>query len=78
MKSFKSSPSGARSNCLEVTFLPNNLVGIRDSKNPPAPHWCSLTTRWRCHERTGHQLFTVASMWSRANRHGQTSAGQPT
>ncbi|WP_433624407.1 DUF397 domain-containing protein [Nocardia sp. CA-120079] len=34
---FKSSRSGASSNCVELAFLPNNHVGVRDSKNPSGP-----------------------------------------
>ncbi|WP_280245391.1 DUF397 domain-containing protein [Nocardia abscessus] len=30
---FKSSYSGGDKECVEVAFLPNNLVGVRDSKN---------------------------------------------
>lgn len=30
---FKSSRSGADKNCVEVAFLTNNTVGVRDSKN---------------------------------------------
>ncbi|WP_083897675.1 DUF397 domain-containing protein [Nocardia vinacea] len=33
-KWFKSGHSGAHSNGAEVTFLPNTLVDVRDSKNP--------------------------------------------
>jgi hypothetical protein len=31
---FKSSHSGASQNCVEVAFLPGQLVGVRDSKHP--------------------------------------------
>ncbi|WP_307188865.1 DUF397 domain-containing protein [Nocardia anaemiae] len=46
MKSFKSSPSGAQSNCVEVTFLPNKLVGVRDSKNPSGPALVFTSAEW--------------------------------
>ncbi|WP_433757124.1 DUF397 domain-containing protein [Nocardia sp. CA-135398] len=36
-KWFKSSRSGAHSNCVEVALLPNTLVGVRDSKNRSGP-----------------------------------------
>lgn len=31
---FKSSRSSARKECVEVAFLDQDLVGVRDSKNP--------------------------------------------
>ncbi|MEV5839646.1 DUF397 domain-containing protein, partial [Nocardia sp. NPDC052112] len=34
---FKSTRSGANGDCVEVAFLPNTLVGVRDSKNPSGP-----------------------------------------
>ncbi|MGW1739483.1 DUF397 domain-containing protein [Nocardia sp. NPDC001965] len=34
---FKSSFSGADKNCVEVAFLIDGAVGIRDSKNPAGP-----------------------------------------
>ncbi|MEV4236938.1 DUF397 domain-containing protein [Nocardia sp. NPDC049737] len=37
-KWFKSSHSGAHSNCIEIAFLPNNHVSVRDSKDAPAQH----------------------------------------
>ncbi|MEV5839645.1 DUF397 domain-containing protein [Nocardia sp. NPDC052112] len=50
-KWFKNSHSGAPSNCVGVAFLPNNLVGVRDSKNPSGPtpvftpaEWSAFTT----------------------------------
>ncbi|WP_440099704.1 DUF397 domain-containing protein [Streptosporangium sp. H16] len=33
----KSSRSNADSNCVEITRLNNNRVGVRDSKNPNGP-----------------------------------------
>ncbi|MGW4770312.1 DUF397 domain-containing protein [Nocardia sp. NPDC004278] len=48
---FKSSRSGGDKNCVEVAFLPNTLVGVRDSKNPSSPalvftpaEWSAFTT----------------------------------
>ncbi|MFI5782072.1 DUF397 domain-containing protein [Nocardia sp. NPDC051570] len=34
---FKSSRSGGKEDCLEAAFLPGDMVGIRDSKNPTGP-----------------------------------------
>ncbi|BCK57148.1 DUF397 domain-containing protein [Nocardia wallacei] len=34
---FKSSRSGASKDCVEVAFLEQGLVGVRDSKNPSGP-----------------------------------------
>lgn len=34
---FKSSRSGGDKNCVEVAFLADGAVGIRDSKNPAGP-----------------------------------------
>lgn len=31
---FKSSYSGNQADCVEVAYLPEGLVGVRDSKNP--------------------------------------------
>ncbi|MGK8485996.1 DUF397 domain-containing protein [Nocardia asiatica] len=48
---FKSSYSGGDKECVEVAFLPNGLVGVRDSKNPAGPalafssrDWSAFTT----------------------------------
>lgn len=43
---FKSSRSGASSNCVEVAFLPNSHVGVRDSKNPSGPALVFTATEW--------------------------------
>lgn len=47
---FKSSRSGGSKNCVEVAFLPDNAVGVRDSKDPSgsalaftAGEWSSFT-----------------------------------
>ncbi|MFF7941176.1 DUF397 domain-containing protein [Nocardia gamkensis] len=49
---FKSSYSSADRDCVEVAFLREGLVGVRDSKNPAGPalvfttgEWHSFTTR---------------------------------
>ncbi|PSR67250.1 DUF397 domain-containing protein [Nocardia sp. MDA0666] len=34
---FKSSHSGASENCVEVAFLADSLVGVRDSKHSAGP-----------------------------------------
>jgi hypothetical protein len=34
---FKSSRSSASKDCVEVAFLDEGLVGVRDSKNPSGP-----------------------------------------
>ncbi|MRH86394.1 DUF397 domain-containing protein [Nocardia sp. SYP-A9097] len=34
---FKSTRSGAGKECVEVAFLNNGRVGVRDSKNPAGP-----------------------------------------
>ncbi|MEV4129845.1 DUF397 domain-containing protein [Nocardia sp. NPDC049707] len=54
---FKSSRSGGSSNCVEVAFLPNNRVGVRDSKNPSGPalvftpaEWSAFTAATTCGE----------------------------
>lgn len=36
-KWFKSSWSGGSENCVEVAFLPNSAVGVRDSKDVAGP-----------------------------------------
>ncbi|MET8877695.1 DUF397 domain-containing protein [Nocardia sp. NPDC004604] len=43
---FKSSHSGGSSDCVEVAFLPNTLVGVRDSKNPSGPALVFTPTEW--------------------------------
>ncbi|MFI6955539.1 DUF397 domain-containing protein [Nocardia sp. NPDC050408] len=43
---FKSSHSGASSDCVEVAFLPNPLVGVRDSKNPSGPALMFTPAEW--------------------------------
>ncbi|MEV6338939.1 DUF397 domain-containing protein [Nocardia vinacea] len=43
---FKSSHSGANANCVEVAYLPNTLVGVRDSKNPSGPALVFTPAEW--------------------------------
>ncbi|GAB2719508.1 DUF397 domain-containing protein [Nocardia thraciensis] len=43
---FKSSRSGGGENCVEVAFLPDNLVGVRDSKNPGDPALVFTADEW--------------------------------
>ncbi|MFJ1460059.1 DUF397 domain-containing protein [Nocardia sp. N2S4-5] len=43
---FKSTRSGGSENCVEVAFLPNDLVGVRDSKAHPGPALVFTTTEW--------------------------------
>ncbi len=45
-KWFKSSYSGASQNCVEVAFLPDSAVGIRDSKNPSGPALVFTAAEW--------------------------------
>jgi len=45
-KWFKSSRSGADKNCVEVAFLSNDLVGVRDSKNPSGPALLFRSAEW--------------------------------
>ena len=43
---FKSSRSGGSKNCVEVAFLSNNVVGVRDSKNPTGPALTFTPAEW--------------------------------
>lgn len=43
---FKSSFSGADKNCVEVAFLADGAVGIRDSKNPAGPALVVGSAAW--------------------------------
>ncbi|WP_159838968.1 DUF397 domain-containing protein [Nocardia sp. CY41] len=56
---FKSSYSSAEKDCVEVAFLGEGCVGVRDSKNPTGPalvftprEWDSFTARIASNERT--------------------------
>ncbi|TLG17784.1 DUF397 domain-containing protein [Nocardia cyriacigeorgica] len=42
---FKSTHSGADSNCVEVAFLPDG-VAVRDSKTPQTPPLLLTPTQW--------------------------------
>ncbi|WP_439957541.1 DUF397 domain-containing protein [Nocardia crassostreae] len=48
---FKSSYSGSQGDCVEIAWLSQGVVGVRDSKNPTGPalafgasEWASFTT----------------------------------
>ncbi|PPJ32632.1 DUF397 domain-containing protein [Nocardia nova] len=43
---FKSGRSDGSRNCVEVAFLPNNVVGVRDSKNPTGPALMFSAAEW--------------------------------
>ncbi|WP_433196296.1 DUF397 domain-containing protein [Nocardia sp. CA-107356] len=43
---FKSSYSGGNGNCVEVAFLSNDLVGVRDSKNLSGPTLTFTSAEW--------------------------------
>lgn len=45
-KWFKSSRSGGDKNCVEVAFLSNDLVGVRDSKNRSGPALLFTSAEW--------------------------------
>ena len=45
-KWFKSSRSGGDKNCVEVAFLSNEFVGVRDSKNPAGPALRFTRSEW--------------------------------
>ncbi|MGY4101394.1 DUF397 domain-containing protein [Nocardia sp. R16R-3T] len=57
---FKSSRSGGNANCVEVAFLPNNHVGVRDSKNPSGPALVFTPAEW--------SAFTAATTRGEFNR----------
>lgn len=42
----KSSWSGGSENCVEVAFLPNNAVGVRDSKDRTGPALVFAAAEW--------------------------------
>jgi hypothetical protein len=42
----KSSRSGAAGHCVEVAFLENNGVGVRDSKDPSGPALVFTPAEW--------------------------------
>ncbi|MGW0049469.1 DUF397 domain-containing protein [Nocardia cyriacigeorgica] len=43
---FKSSRSGGRTDCVEVAWLANGHVGVRDSKNPTGPALVLAPNQW--------------------------------
>ncbi|AHH19163.1 hypothetical protein NONO_c43790 [Nocardia nova SH22a] len=43
---FKSSRSDGSRNCVEVAFLSNAVVGVRDSKNPTGPALVFSAAEW--------------------------------
>jgi hypothetical protein len=43
---FKSSRSGGTKECVEVAFLDNGIVGVRDSKNPTGPALTFTPAEW--------------------------------
>ncbi|WP_280349907.1 DUF397 domain-containing protein [Nocardia abscessus] len=43
---FKSSYSSAEKDCVEVAFLGEGSVGVRDSKNPAGPALVFTPTQW--------------------------------
>ncbi|WP_280271049.1 DUF397 domain-containing protein [Nocardia wallacei] len=43
---FKSSFSGSGSQCVEIAWLPNGGVGVRDSKNPTGPALTFTPSEW--------------------------------
>ncbi|MGF6886517.1 hypothetical protein ABIA39_004709 [Nocardia sp. GAS34] len=50
---FKSSRSSAMKDCVEVAFLDEGLVGVRDSKNPTGPALVFAPNEW--------DVFTAAA-----------------
>ncbi|MFX0575504.1 DUF397 domain-containing protein [Nocardia nepalensis] len=45
-KWFKSSRSTASKECVEVAFLDDGMIGVRDSKNPTAPALVFTAGEW--------------------------------
>lgn len=45
-KWFKSSRSSGRTDCVEVAWLPDAHVGVRDSKNPAGPALVFAPNQW--------------------------------
>ncbi|NKY55571.1 DUF397 domain-containing protein [Nocardia flavorosea] len=43
---FKSSWSSGQQNCVEVAFVSDELVGVRDSKNPSGPPLLFGAAEW--------------------------------
>ena len=49
---FKSSRSGGTKDCVEIAFLDNGIVGVRDSKNPTGPALAFTPTEWDAFTRS--------------------------
>ncbi|MBY8862381.1 DUF397 domain-containing protein [Nocardia sp. CA2R105] len=43
---FKSSRSGGSQDCVEVAFLDEGMIGVRDSKNPNGPALVFAPSEW--------------------------------
>ncbi|MRH92588.1 DUF397 domain-containing protein [Nocardia sp. SYP-A9097] len=43
---FKSSHSGSQGDCVEVAWLAEGAVGVRDSKNPTGPALVFTPSQW--------------------------------
>ncbi|MET8874438.1 DUF397 domain-containing protein [Nocardia sp. NPDC004604] len=43
---FKSTRSGASKDCVEVAFLDDGQIGVRDSKNPTGPALVFTPVEW--------------------------------
>ncbi|MER7454261.1 DUF397 domain-containing protein [Nocardia beijingensis] len=43
---FKSSRSGGGKECVEIAYLTDGLVGVRDSKNPTGPALVFTPSAW--------------------------------
>ncbi|AHH15861.1 hypothetical protein DUF 397 [Nocardia nova SH22a] len=43
---FKSTHSGGSQDCVEVAFLTDGMVGVRDSKNPAGPALVFTPSEW--------------------------------
>ncbi|CCF66136.1 DUF397 domain-containing protein [Nocardia cyriacigeorgica] len=43
---FKSTHSGGQTDCVEVAWLGDGQVGVRDSKNPTGPALVFAPTQW--------------------------------
>jgi hypothetical protein len=44
----KSTRSGATGSCVEVAFLDDGTVGVRDSKDPHGPELVFTAVEWDC------------------------------
>ncbi|WP_282778584.1 MULTISPECIES: DUF397 domain-containing protein [unclassified Nocardia] len=57
---FKSSHSGSQGDCVEVAWLPEGRVGVRDSKNPTGPALVFTPGAW--------DAFTVSTAYGEFDR----------